>query len=101
MHVIRRSGRAGTYLREISVRMPARVRFRHARANSTRTQLLANDFEGVEDTLRTAATASPKHALLFAQIAFARAVLSLSLPVYLHPPGPCCSDASVIQSVFC
>ena len=98
VHVIRISGRAGTFLREFSVRMPARVRFRHARANNTRTQLLANDFEGVEDKLRTAATASPKHALLFAQIAFARAVLSLSLPVcLLHPPGSCCSVASVIQ----
>ena len=39
-------------------------------------QLLANDFQGAEERLRADVRASPWHALLFAQIAFARAVLS-------------------------
>jgi len=41
-------------------------------------QLLANDFQGAEERLRADVRASPWHALLFAQIAFARAVLSLA-----------------------
>lgn len=60
-------------------------------------QLLANDFAGVEERLRVNVRTSPSHALLFAQIAFARAVLSLS-PADAEDALARCWDADALAN---
>ncbi len=60
-------------------------------------QLLANDFAGVEERLRVNVRTSPIHALLFAQIAFARAVLSLS-PADAEDALARCWDADALAN---
>ena len=64
-------------------------------------QVLANDFAGAEERLRVALSvevgATPKHALLFAQIAFARAILSLS-PADAEDALQRCWDADALAN---
>jgi hypothetical protein len=64
-------------------------------------QVLANDFAGAEERLRVALSVevggTPKHALLFAQIAFARAILSLS-PTDAEDALQRCWDADALAN---